>query len=190
MGIEVHRSIQTAGTLGLATLAIIASSKLTIDVGPIPITTQSLVVFWISVCIEPTLVLSTTVFWLILGALGASVFPDGGSGVNTLVGPNGGYWVSLVPAAVALSLAAQRGVFERFSSTLLAFSVASAGVIVGGASRLAISVGMGSAWNLGIKPFLVGTLLKALIGALAVKKLRWLVGHAREQRWAGKQPRG
>ena len=93
------------------------------------------------------------------------VFAGGATGLPTLIGPTGGYLVGFLAAGVLLGALASRGFGKTFVTTLIAM-VAGNIVIDGcGAIWLAKFIGIESAVNNGVLPFLYGDLLKILIAA-------------------------
>lgn len=97
--------------------------------------------------------------------MGMPVFAGGAAGLPALIGPTGGYLVGFLAAGVLLGALASRGFGKTFVTTLIAM-VAGNIVIYGcGAIWLAQFIGIESAVNNGVLPFLYGDLLKILIAA-------------------------
>jgi biotin transport system substrate-specific component len=70
---------------------IAAQIKIALPWTPVPITLQSLAVFFSATCIGGSLVLYSQALYLFLGLLGVPWFAQFNSGISTLLGPTGGY---------------------------------------------------------------------------------------------------
>jgi biotin transport system substrate-specific component len=149
----------------LGSSLITLSSYITIPLYPVPVTAQTLVILLIGLSYGSHLAFLTIGCYLLQGAMGMPVFAGGAAGLPTLIGPTGGYLVGFLAAGVLLGALASRGFGKTFVTTLIAM-VAGNIVIYGcGAIWLAQFIGIESAVNNGVLPFLYGDLLKILIAA-------------------------
>ncbi|MEL6338884.1 MAG: biotin transporter BioY [Myxococcota bacterium] len=156
--------------LAVATLAL--ASQIAIPIGPVPISAQTLIVFWLGASLKVWLSGLSVTLWLGLGALGWPVFAESTGGLEVLVGPSGGYLFAFLPAVVGLGWLARRGVFDSFWAAASAFTAATGMVLLFGAAWLALSIGTLDAWRHGVVPFLPGALLKIAVGAALVRPIR------------------
>lgn len=142
----------------------------------VPITMQTLFVTLAGAMLGPYLGAASQVVYLLAGIAGAPVFAMG-SGFAYLLGPTGGYLLSY-PLAAALtgvlcghdrSTAGARA-FARIAVAML---LASALILTMGWAQLSLLTGdAGRALRLGVLPFIVGDLLKVMLGALIALRLR------------------
>jgi len=111
--------------------------------------------------------------YLLIGALGASVFSDGQSGVML---PTLGYIVGYVLAAAIAGRLARRRADRRVGTTLLMGVLGSLAFYVCGVPWLSLSlgIGLGEAIMLGVVPFLIGDALK-VVALAAVLPSTWRV---------------
>ena len=143
---------------------------------PVPVTLQTLAVILVGMMLGPSLGFSAMVLYLAEGAMGLPVFsPHGPGGVLQLLGPTAGYLFSY-PVAAAAAGAVVRAVRlgqAKFPAAVLAGISASVVTFVMGAAWIAClpHSNAGTAWHLGVVPFLPGEALKiaAAAGAYATQ---------------------
>lgn len=87
--------------LGMALLAVAA--QISIPIGLVPVTMQSLVVFVILMVFAPSVGMLTIGGYLLLGAVGLPVGAGLRGGLAWLVGPTGGFLIGFMLAAVAVA---------------------------------------------------------------------------------------
>ncbi len=157
--------------LGVAFLAALAQIR--IQVGPVPITGQTLGVLLIGGAYGATLGVATTLAYLATGALGVAVFSGGAAGAAVLAGPTGGYLLAFPLAAALVGGLARRGWDRNLGSAALAMTLGSLLVYAVGLAwlaRFAPDLGTTLAW--GLWPFLPGDVLKIAFAA-AVLPVAW-----------------
>jgi biotin transport system substrate-specific component len=165
-------------------LAVLGSCLLTVSAkisvpGPIPITLQTLAVMLLGAVLGARLAVASVLLYLGEGLAGMSVFastPPAVAGPAYLLGPSGGFLASFVGAAALVGLAADRGWIRKplqFGAALLAAEVL---ILVLGwswaaflATRAGGEVGFGAAraFDLTIRPFLLGDAIKLALAAIA-----------------------
>lgn len=157
---------QSALVLG-ATVLLAASAWVEIPLWPVPITLQSLAVAGVGLALGRRLATIAVLTYLFEGACGLPVFAGGASGVHVLAGPTGGYLLGFVLAAALAGAAADKG-WVRGPGTRAAVIIAAHLVIFAlGYVWLAGFVGARAALQLGVVPFLAGTVAKVVFGAVA-----------------------
>jgi len=153
-------------------LAVSAWLSLPVPASPVPVTLQSLAVLCVGVWLGPWRGSAAVAAYLLVGALGAPVFAGGAAGLKVLAGATGGFLLGFLPGA----LLAGHWTRSRIAATLVGAFVgmlAAHGVILAsGWVRLAVALGPLAAWERGVLPFLVGTVLKSLAAALWVRAAR------------------
>lgn len=155
---------QTLFALG-GSLVLAISAQLTIPLLPVPVTFQTMAILALAVFMGPQLAFFATLAYLIEGALGAPVFADFHTGIQTLFGLTGGYLLAMPVGAYLAGLIAQKRTFLR----VVAGGVVSAFLILTvGALFLSYFVGFSSAFKYGFAPFVLIEVVKVLAVAAGV----------------------
>lgn len=146
-----------AGVLFLALLA-----QLRVQIGPVPITGQTLGVLLLGAAYGARLGAFTTGAYALLGLAGLPLFAGGGSGLAYLIGPTGGYLVGFVVAAGLLGMLAQRGWDKTYVRAAGAMLLATGVIYLFGVIWLTVALGgdLSAALAAGLAPFVVGDLIK------------------------------
>ena len=151
--------------LGVAFIAVLAQVR--IEIGPVPITGQTLGVLLIGAAYGLSLGTFTTVAYLIVGGLGLGVFSGGASGWSVLQGATGGYLAGFVVAAALVGYLADRGWNRNVVLTVIAMLMGNVVIYVFGLAWLnKIMPSFQATLNAGFTPFVVGDLIKIAIAAL------------------------
>ena len=151
---------------GAALTAICA--QVTIPVGPIPITGQTIAVLFVGMFLGSLRGALSMVVYALAGLAGMPIFSDGGSGAERLFGPSGGYIFGYIAAAALVGWIAQRGLDRTF--------LRSAASTLGGTALVyLVALPWIAVWNglslqetlaIGFFPFLLGAVVKsALVSA-------------------------
>lgn len=168
-----------ASLLALVGSAVMAlSAKLSVPFFPVPVTMQSLAVLLIAAAFGSRLGAAAMALYLVEGALGLPVFagtPAHGIGLPYMMGPTGGYLVGYIPAAFAVGFFAERGAARSVPQLLGAMTLGHVILFVTGYAWLAQLIGAEAAWTGGVLPFIIGTVVKTLLGALLVPSVWGLV---------------
>jgi biotin transport system substrate-specific component len=156
-------------------LLVALCAKIKVDIGPVPLTMQTLAVLTIGAAYGSRLGAATMLLYLAEGAAGLPVFAGPPVfGFTHLLGPTGGYLIGFPIAAALVGFLAERG-FDRSTPRMLAATLLGAAVIhVPGVLWLSTFLGMEKAVAVGLMPFIVGDIIKASIAALAFP-IAWTV---------------
>lgn len=166
-------------TLGVLLMALLA--QLRVELGPVPITGQTLGVLLIGAAFGSRLGALTLLCYLMVGGLGLGVFAGGGAGWSHLSGTTAGYLVSYPFVAALVGYLAQRGLTRSFGSTALVMLLGNVLIYLPGlvwlylfASTYAPAGVSPLTWTLqaGLFPFIPGDVLKLLFAA-ALLPLAW-----------------
>ena len=137
-----------------------------------PIGLQTLVVNMVALLLSPKKAALTIFVYLLLGLAGVPVFTGGTAGPAKLFGPTGGYILGFLPAVFAMSLA--KG--EKYNFTRYLFVTIFIGmpiIDILGVAQLIFVTGLNwwEATLMGVVPFVLGDLAKALGSVLLAKKI-------------------
>ncbi len=170
--------------LGTVFLALLARIEIRLEpFSPVPITGQTLGVLLIGALYGPWRGALCLLAYLGEGAAGLPVFAGGASGAVILVGPTGGYLIAFPVAAAIVGLLVQplRGVLSGWRA-LPGLLVGTVVIYLIGVPGLALSTGMGllTAIEKGMLPFIPGDLIKVVVaaavlpsGMTALRSLGW-----------------
>lgn len=160
----------------LGTLFLALSSYVEVPMVPVPMTMQTFAVAMVGALYGWRLGGITITAWLIEGAIGLPVLSGGAAGAIHFVGPTAGYLFAFPFAGALVGWLAERG--WNGQRPVLAFVAALAGnaacLALGGA-WLAVMIGGDQAFIHGVAPFLVGAVLKSVLGAAALAGLQRVV---------------
>lgn len=161
-----------AAAVVLGTIFLALSSYVEVPMLPVPMTMQTLAITLVGALYGWRLGAITIVAWLVEGAIGLPVLAGGAGGAIHFVGPTAGYLFAFPVAGALVGYLAERGwnahhVVKAFGAMLLGNLACLA---IGGA-WLAVMFGVEVAFTTGVAPFLVGAVLKSVLGAAALKAL-------------------
>jgi len=157
--------------------ALLAQISINVPGSPVPITGQTLAVGLVGASLGMTRGAASLALYAVLG-LFMPFYADGASGIEVIWGASGGYIIGFIFAAGAIGWFAQHGGDRRILSTFLGFIVAQLIIFAFGLVGLQIATGEDWGWVVynGFTIFIVGGLVKALIGAIALPSAWYLVG--------------
>ncbi|HET8984175.1 MAG TPA: biotin transporter BioY [Trueperaceae bacterium] len=165
--------------VGVLVLALLAQVR--VQIGPVPITGQTLGVLLLGAAYGLPLGLVSMGAYLALGAAGAPIFAGSASGLAYLAGPTGGYLAGFVFAAALLGYLSRRGWDKDVVSCALMMLLASVIIYVPGVTwlRQVLGSGWSAAFAAGVTPFLVGDAVKLAIATVALPGAWRLLGKGR-----------
>ena len=143
-------------------------------IGGVPVTMQTLFVTLAGALLGPYLGAASQLLYLAIGAAGAPVFALGG-GLLYLLGPTGGYLLAYpLAAAVTGRLAADaqpglRGIIQLCIAMFIATGII---LLLGWAQLSLITGDAARAFDVGVAPFLIGDVLKVVLAALIVDRIK------------------
>jgi biotin transport system substrate-specific component len=152
----------------LGSWALAASSQFEAPMWPVPMTLQTYAVVVIGAAFGWRLAGATVALYLLQGAAGLPFFAGGAGGYAYLSGPTGGYLIGFLFAAMAVGALADRGWNKTLLGLLAAMSVGHAVVFALGLLQLQLFVGWPMAIATGLTPFILGSVVKIVAGALTV----------------------
>lgn len=169
------RSIRslTYTAIGAALIAVL--SQITIPLGPVPFTLQTLAIGLIATLYKPKEATASVMFYLLLGAIGLPVFAGGSGGFQALFGATGGFLWAFILYALTTSLlvTATSSYLKIFLANCLGVAI----VLLGGAAYFHFfsqaSWADTLAWT--VTPFILTGILKIIVVLLLVKSLRPII---------------
>ena len=159
---------------GTALIAICA--KIQVPMWPVPMTMQTWAVLLIGVAYGWRLGGVTLIAYLLEGIAGIPVFAGPEVGPAYMLGTTGGYLVGFVLSAVLVGWLAERGWDRNLPKLAAALFLGSALIFVTGVAWLSSLIGLDSAIQHGLVPFIPGMFVKLAL-AVAVLKAGWAVVH-------------
>ncbi len=161
---------------GALLTALFAQIAVDVPPSPVPVTGQTLAVGLVGATLGARRGAAALALYAILG-LFLPFYAEGSSGWHVIWGANGGYIVGFVFAAGAIGWLAERGADRRALAAFAAFVVGQLIVFAFGLAGLKIAVDQSWSWTIhnGFSIFVVGGLIKALVGALVLPSAWTLV---------------
>lgn len=172
------QALKWTGFALVGTLLLTLSAKVQVPFWPVPMTMQTFVVLVLAMSYGWRLGAATLLLYLAEGAVGLPVFagtPERGIGLAYMMGPTGGFLLGFLVAAVVTGWLADRGWSRGIVLPLLAMLAGHLIIFAGGAGWLATIVGAAKAWQVGVVPFLAGTVVKCALGAATLLGLWRLI---------------
>jgi biotin transport system substrate-specific component len=174
--------------LGSLAVAGLAQLSVRLPFTPVPITGQTLGVLAVGAALGARRGAAALFVYLAEGAAGLPVFAEGRSGIAYLVSADplhttGGYLWGFVAAAFVVGLLVQRGWDRSVGSALGAMLLGEIVIFTCGVLWLSVALdvpiqapgsGFNDALEFGLYPFVVGDVLKLLLGAALVAMRRRL----------------
>ncbi|MBN8827719.1 MAG: biotin transporter BioY [Sphingobacteriia bacterium] len=156
----------------MGTLLIFLCSQITIPLEPVPITLQSVSIMFIGLTYSRKNAIQSVLSYLILGALGLPVFANYSGGFHSLIGPTGGYLFGFLAAAYLMAT-----IREKINLNNLGFMIANSLIgtvilFIFGVSWLSFFIGIEKGITLGLVPFIIPGIIKAVILALGIRYLK------------------
>jgi biotin transporter BioY len=153
-----------AVVVGFSLLNALAA-QVAIPIGPVPITGQTFAVTLTGALLGSRLGAAALIVYLVEGVSGLPFFTGGGSGLQTLLGPTGGYLVSFPAAAFITGAFAEHGWDKRFLTAAAAMAIGSLVILLAGWAWLAQFMPLMVAFRAGVQPFIIGDIIKIVLAA-------------------------
>ncbi|MDI6552967.1 biotin transporter BioY [Leuconostoc falkenbergense] len=168
----MKNNTQRIAITSVLTALLLIIGPLAINVGPVPMTLQTLIVALVASVASTRVSLTAIGLYIVLGALGLPVFAGYSSGFAVLIGPTAGYlWSFLLYAPII-------GLTIKHTSNVLA-------LIVANVVAVAVNLAIGTVWlsisthmsataaiAAGVTPFVLSGLIKIIVVVLATVLIR------------------
>ncbi len=161
--------------LGAVITGLAAQVSFHIPGTPVPVTGQTFAVLLTGAALGLWRAGLSMVLYMAAGIAGVPWYHDHTSGFG---GPAFGYIVGFVAAAALIGWLAEHGGDRTVPRTVITMVMGTAAIYAVGATWLAIDlrIGAGTAWKLGVQPFLLGDALKLALAAGVLPATWWLIG--------------
>ncbi|GGE46482.1 biotin transporter BioY [Agaricicola taiwanensis] len=154
--------------IALGSLVIAAAARINVPMYPVPMSLQTLAIIVIAALSGFRLSSEILGAYLIQGIIGLPVFATG-AGFAYFMGPTGGYLVGFFLGAIAIGYLADRGWNNSLPKLAASLTLGHALVFVPGVAWLAVLIGWEKALVSGLAVFIVGSIVKTLLGVAMVK---------------------
>ena len=154
-----------------AILTIALSAQVTIPLGSIPITGQTLSILIWAFFLSPTESFLALTLYLVTGFLGLPVFADGASGLDKLTSRSGGFLVGFCFSAPIVSYFYQKAKINALHFIITWTAIGTLIILVFGVGRLSMLYGFEKGLEYGFLPLWKGALIKIILGSIIV----WLL---------------
>ena len=160
---------------GLAIALITIGAWVTVPLGPVPFTLQTMVLAFVVLLFPAREAVASVAGYVVLGALGVPVFSGMAGGLAKVMGPTGGFIIGFVLGAVAAALVLKA--WKVPSSKALGLVREYVAAFAFQAESLMAVAGMSpmAAFLAGIAPFILLDAIKIVIGVSLAHALRQAV---------------
>lgn len=165
---KINPFVRRIGLVIGGSLLIAMAAHVNIPLQPVPITLQTLAVFFIAMTYGWRLGVATILLYLAEGAMGLPVFAGNQIGLLVILGSTGGYLLGWIPAVIISGFLIESGWGKNYIGVILAGLLGSIPIYICGLAVLSQFVGLTQAILLGLKPFLLGDTLKIIFLAFIV----------------------
>ena len=174
-----HVALVIAGAIIVA-----LSAQVVIPTEPVPFTGQTFGVLTVGAALGFRRAALALLVYLALGAAGLSVFAEGDSGIDQIVGRTGGYLVGFVVAAAIVGRLAELGWDRRIAGSLAAMAIGTAVIYAIGVPWLKVATGIPweDAVAGGMTKFLIWDAAKLAIAAGVFPVAWWAIGRRPDDR--------
>ena len=160
----------------LFSAALCVAAPLSINIGPIPLSIGTLLIYLASATLDTKKGLMSVILYIMLGAMGLPVFSGFQGGMHKIIGPTGGFIIGYIPLAFIT------GVFAEISKgkvIVLIVGMVIATVILYTCGVLWFMLQSGTSSSTAIMicvtPFLIGDTIKITISAMITPKFKDII---------------
>jgi biotin transport system substrate-specific component len=186
---DMSSAIRAAAVIFVTVLtAVAAQVSIPLPFTPVPFTLQPMIVLVGGAALGARLGMASQVIYLLAGMAGLPIFaasPVLPQGVLRLLGPTGGFLMAYPLAAFLAGRLAERGFDRRYLTSVIAMAAGLTVIFAFGIAWLAWfaapgPVGLSTALQLGLYPFVGVDIIKILLAATVLPSAWRLIGRARE----------
>lgn len=148
---------------------IAASSWVSAPMYPVPMTLQTFAILLVAGLAGARLGVAIVITWLAQAALGLPFLADGSGGLDAFAGPTAGYLAGFVVAVIVSGALSERPGLRGWLPMFGVFLLGHAVILGCGWGRLAMWIGPQAAFDSGVGPFLLGSVLKSVLAVVVVR---------------------
>jgi len=169
--------------IAVLTALISVTSWISIPIGDIPITIQTLVVMLIGLFLSPKNSFLSILAYIIIGAMGLPVFAGGKGGLGIILGPTGGFLISFIFAVIFISkMKNEKIINNEIVRIVIVLLLANIIIYMFGWTYFAVYNGLNISRILAIIwPFAIGDLFKIVVATYVYLNMRSHVTYERAQ---------
>jgi biotin transport system substrate-specific component len=132
----------------------------------IPITGQTFAVLLTGFFLGPKKGALVVLAYIILGIIGLPVFANGTSGLEKITGNTGGFILGFIPGVIFTGYRSKKGIKAVFLHHFMLMLIGTAIIVFCGFLMLSTKIGAENAYSYGVYPFLLGGVIKSILGAI------------------------
>lgn len=164
------------GYLMMGVILISLMAQVSFNISPlenhsIPITGQTLAVLTMAILSKREMGILIVAGYLLIGAIGLPVYANGSSGWEHLIGNSAGYLWSFLIVPFFIGKSQNQDHSLTFKTSFLAQLMGTVFILLCGTLFLSFKVGIRTALTYGLYPFIIGGLIKSILGAYLVLSL-------------------
>ncbi len=162
---EKHRKLAANGAIAATgSLLLFLASRMSVEIGPVPVTMQSLAVILMALVLGPKRAMAAASLYFI------ECWAIPGFSARPMI-LTGGYVLGFIAAAAVAGHLYRLGHGRTWAKALFASAAANLVIFAVGLPWLALSLGLTHAWEFGGKPFVVAELVKIVAGVVLLRSL-------------------
>ncbi len=148
---------------------IAASSWVSAPMYPVPMTLQTFAIFLVAGLAGARLGVAIVITWLAQAALGLPFLADGSGGLDPFAGPTAGYLAGFVVGVIVSGALSEKPSLRGWLPMTGVFLLGHAVILACGWGRLAMIIGPQPAFESGVAPFLLGSVLKSFLAVAVIR---------------------